>query len=89
MNLLDFSSISKGSCQNKVYLSHPVESGHTDGTEAVRDNRDYCHAVPSFVHWPEGEEVPKGWAHSPAIQGIMASPFWTDVSCSLSSRSGC
>lgn len=41
MNLLEFSLISKGSCQNKVFILNPVESGCIDGAEAVKEDRDY------------------------------------------------
>ena len=40
MNLLDFSLISKGSCQNKVSVSSPVESSHIDGAETEREIKD-------------------------------------------------
>lgn len=41
MNLLDFSLSSKRSCQNTVFVSSPVESGHTDGAEIIGQNKDY------------------------------------------------
>ena len=91
--LSDFSLISKGSCQNWVFVGSPVESGQADRVETARENND-CREretimPPLFSPSRKGRMCPmRGLLHL-LFTGQGCLHWRTDINCSFSSRSCC